>query len=352
MGNFASFADDVTEKVDTLVVSLIDPGSDPGYLTRLINMSLSVLDEKPAVRFNVDPLMDYRAARPLLNFSKGRIVGMGREDMIISLARDMSGQPFLHLHGLEPDFHWDRLVSDMFDIVDHFSISSIYSFTAVGAPIPHTRPADMIVRTTVDKHHPALDADFWFPASFASYFEFHAGKIGLDMTNVAVRVPIYLATHHYPAGAASALSMVSSMSGLSFPLGDLTRDSEEQKANLAAMMDENKELEGIISAFEKEYDAGAMAEGFVRAPQTELSVPTIEEIGRAAELFLEQVDSAAGVPVSSMSDSFDPQGLFSRIERYREDQKRANGQIHQTSDDRTSVSETSDKPRRKGKHSY
>ena len=352
MPRFASFAEDVTEQVDTLVVTLIDPGSDPGHLTRLIDMSLSALDEKPAVRFDVDPLMDYRASRPLLNFSKGRIVGMGREDMVISLSRDMSGQPFLRLHGLEPDFHWDSLVSDMFDIVDHFSLSSIYSFTAVGAPIPHTRPADMIVRTTVDNRHPALDADFWFPASFASYFEFHAGKIGLDMTNVAVRVPIYLAAHHYPAGAASALSMVSSMSGLSFPLGDLTRDGEEQKANLAAMMDENKELEGIISAFEKDYDMGAMTEGFVRAPQTELSVPTIEEIGRAAELFLEQVDSASAGPISAVSDSFDPQGLFSRIKRYREGQKREAGQVRQPGDTMTSLSDTSDKPRRKGKHSY
>lgn len=352
MESFASFAEDVTEKVDTLVVTLTDPGSDPGHLTRLIDMSLSSLDEKPAVRFDVDPLMDYRASRPLLNFSKGRIVGMGREDMVISLARDVSGQSFLRLHGLEPDFHWDRLVSDMFDIVEHFSISSIYSFTAVGAPIPHTRPADMIVRTTGNNQHPALNADFWFPASFASYFEFHAGKVGLDMTNVAVRVPIYLAPHHYPAGAASALSMVSSMSGLSFPLGDLTRDSEEQKANLASMMEENKELEAIISAFEKEYDAGAMAEGFVRAPQTELSVPTIEEIGRAAELFLEQVDSASDDPIPSISDSFDPQGLFSRIERYREDQKRVSGQERRPNKDTTTMSETPDKSRRKGKHSY
>lgn len=332
MASFASFADDVAEKVDTLVVSLIDPGSDPGRLARLIDMSLAPLDEKPVVRFNVDPLIDYRSSRPMLNFSKGHLVGMEREDMMISLARDMSGKPFLRMHGIEPDFHWDRLISDMFDIVEHFSISSVYSFTAVGAPIPHTRPADMIVRTTGDTHHPTLDAEFWFPASFASYFEFHAGKIGLEMTNVAVRVPIYLAAHHYPAGAASALSMVSSMSGLSLPLGDLTRDGEEQNANLAQMMDNNNDLANIIASFENEYDSGYLVEGFVRAPQTELSVPTIDEIGKAAELFLEQVDSASEDSMSSLNASFDPQGLFSRIQRYRE------GRSHE--------------PRRKGKHSY
>lgn len=352
MASFASFAEDVTEGVDTLVVTLIDPGSDPGHLTRLIDMSLSSLDEKPAVHFDVDPLMDYRASRPLLNFSKGRLVGMGREDMIISLSRDMSGQAFLRLHGLEPDFHWDGLVSDMFDIVDYFSISSIYSFTAVGAPIPHTRPADMIVRTTGKNNQHALDAEFWFPASFASYFEYHAGKVGIDMTNVAVRVPIYLAPHQYPAGAVSALSMVSSMSGLSFPLGDLTRDSEEQNTNLATMMENNSELENIIFAFEKDYDSGALAEGFVRAPQTELSVPTIDEIGKAAELFLEQADSASAASISSLSASFDPQGLFSRIERYREGKEQTARSRQNPSDKRTSVSEKTETPRRKGKHSY
>ena len=321
MPKFASFVDGIDEKVDTMIITLVDPGVDVGRVTRLIDMSLSGLDETAAVRFDVDPLIDYRSSRPMVHFKQGHLVGMGREDMIVSLSRDVTGKPYLRLHGIEPDFHWDSLVSDMLDIVEHFSIASVYSFTAVGAPVPHTRPADMIVRTTRETDHPVLDAQFWFPASFASYFEFHAGKVGVDVTNIATRVPIYLAPHHYPAGAASALSMVSSMAGLSFPLGDITRDAEEQAAELAGMMESNEELAMIIAGFEEEYDSADPSEGFVRAPEREFLVPSAEEIGQAAEMFLQQASGATGAPAPSLTDAFDPQGLLSRIERYRASQR-------------------------------
>lgn len=364
MATFASFVDGIDENVDTMIITLVDPGADAGRVTRLVDMSLSGLDEKPAVRFDVDHLIDYRSSRPMVHFAKGRLVGMGREDIIVSLSRDVTGKPYLRFHGLEPDFHWDSLVSDVLDIVEHFHIGSVYSFTAVGAPVPHTRPADMIVRTTGEPNQPVLDAQFWFPASFSSYFEFHAGKVGVDVTNVTARVPFYLAGHHYPAGAASALSMVSSMAGLVFPLGDLTRDAEEQQTELKTMMEANPELAEIIGSFEEEYDSQGTPEGFVRPPERELLVPTAEEIGLAAEMFLEQASNATGAPVPSLTDTFDPQGLLSRIEKYRStkevessaavpdttgvDDTAAHDGITGTTD--TAATPTSARPRRRGKH--
>lgn len=320
MPKFATFCDGIDEKVDTLVITLVNPGSDAGRVTRLVDMSLSGLDEKAAVRFNVDPLVDYRSSRPMVHFSKGRLVGMGREDVIVSLSRDVTGSPYLRMHGIEPDFHWDSLVSDMFDIVEHFGVRRVFCLTAVGAPVPHTRPVDMIVRTTGRAEGPILDADFWFPASFGSYFEFHAGKMGIDVTSIAVRVPIYLGPHHYPSGAASALSMASKLSGLSFPVGDLTRDAEEQKAELAQMVKSNPDFAEIVGSFEEDYDEKDGDEGFVQAPEADFFVPTVEEIGKAAERFLQQASEANGGPAPSLTASFDPQGLLSRIERYRESQ--------------------------------
>lgn len=317
MGNFISFPEEAPhQQVDKLVLNLVDPATDAGSIARLISGSLGTLDSEPAAHFNVDPLIDYRAQRPWLNYQNGRLAGIWREGMALSLVKDVEGSEFLRLHGTEPDFHWDALLADMIDVVERFGVRSIYSFTAIGTPTPHTRPADMIVRTSesgVD--HPVLEADFWFQSSFADYLEYHASRLDISTTNVAVRVPVYLTGQHYSAGAVGALSMVGRLSGLRFPLGDLQHDVIRQNEQLAAITAENEELARILSAFERDYDEKGVTPGFVTAPEDDFSVPSVDEIGRAAEQFLAQVDMAN--ERSHVDNQFDPQGLIRRIDEIR-----------------------------------
>ena len=317
MGNFISFPEEAPhQKVDRLVLNLVDPATDAGSIARLIAGSLGSLDSEAAAHFNVDPLIDYRAQRPWMNYQNGRLVGIWREGMALSLVKDVEGTEFLRLHGTEPDFHWDALLADMIDVVERFGVRSIYSFSAIGTPTPHTRPADMIVRSTesgVD--HPVLEADFWFQSSFADYLEYHASRLDISTTNVAVRVPVYLTGQHYSAGAVGALSMVGRLSGLRFPLGDLQHDVIRQNEQLAAIVADNEELARVLAAFERDYDEKGVTPGFVTAPEDDFSVPSVDEIGRAAEQFLAQVDMAN--ERSHVENQFDPQGLIRRIDEIR-----------------------------------
>lgn len=135
MGNFISFPEEAPhQQVDKLVLNLVDPATDAGSIARLISGSLGTLDSEPAAHFNVDPLIDYRAQRPWLNYQNGRLAGIWREGMALSLVKDVEGSEFLRLHGTEPDFHWDALLADMIDVVERFGVRSIYSFTAIGTP--------------------------------------------------------------------------------------------------------------------------------------------------------------------------------------------------------------------------
>lgn len=317
MGNFISFPEEAPhQKVDRLVLNLVDPATDAGSIARLISGSLGTLDSEPAAHFNVDPLIDYRAQRPWMNYQNGRLAGIWREGIVLSLEKDVEGTEFLRLHGTEPDFHWDALLADMIDVVERFGVRSIYSFTAIGTPTPHTRPADMIVRTTesgVDQ--PILEADFWFQSSFADYLEYHASRLDISTTNVAVRVPVYLTGQHYSSGAVGALSMVGKLAGLRFPLGDLQHDVIRQNEHLAAVAAQNEELARILASFERDYDEKGITPGFVTAPEDDFSVPSVDEIGRAAEQFLAQVDMAS--ERSRVENQFDPQGLIRRIDEIR-----------------------------------
>lgn len=317
MGNYISFPDDGADRtVSKLVMNLVDPATDAGSIARLVASSLGTLDSETAANIDSDPLIDYRSQRPWVNFQDGSLKGMWREGLALSLVKDVEGQEFLRLHGAEPDFHWDSLVADMLDVVERFGVESIYSFTAMGAPTPHTRAADMIVRSSEPDENPdTLEANFWFQASFADYLEYHASRLGIPMTNVAVRVPVYLSGHHYSAGAVGALSMVGQMSGLRFPIGDLQHDVARQNEHLAELTEQNQELGQIIQAFENDYDEKGVTPGFVTAPDMDVSVPSVDEIGRAAEQFLAQVDSAN--ERDHVSNEFDPQGLARRIDEIR-----------------------------------
>ncbi len=317
MSHFVSFPDSLPEEpIENLVITLVDPATDAGAISRMIAHSLSALDGQGAAFFNTDPLVDYRAQRPWLNFSRGALVGLWHEGMLVSHARDMEGTSFLHLRGIEPDFRWEALTSDMLDIVERYGVRHLYSFTAIASTTPHTRPADMVVRSS---HQGAsaevLDADFWFQASFASYLEYKVSQLDLSMTNVAVRVPMYLTSHHYSAGAAAALAMVASISGLRLPVGDLEHDAANQADELAGLAVENEELGLLIASLEKEYDEQADKTGFVTAPQADLAVPSAEEIGRAAEQFLAGTEPTR-MPLKEPTN-FDPQGLIRRIDEFR-----------------------------------
>lgn len=316
MGKYISFPEDLPGHIGTLVLNLVDPATDAGSIARLVASSLGTLDSEVAANIDSDPLIDYRAQRPWVNYQAGQLTGMWREGLALSVVKDVEGTEFLRLYGSEPDFHWDSLVADMLDVVERFGVQSIYSFTAIPAPVPHTRAADMMVRSTKpDAQSDGLDANFWFQASFADYLEYHASRLDIPMTNVAVRVPMYLAGHHYSSGAVGALSMVGKISGLRFPVGDLQHDVARQNERLVELAEENQELGQVIGAFEKDYDEKGDTPGFVSAPDMDYTVPSVDEIGRAAEQFLAQVDSANERP--HVENEFDPQGLARRIDEIR-----------------------------------
>ena len=320
MGQHISFATDAPDVVDTLVINLVDPALDAGKIGRLIDSVLSLQDVGVVARFDVDSLIDYRSQRPMLNVRNGRIVAMNREDMSISLAKDVEGRSFLRMYGADPDYQWDSLVSSMFDVIERFHVKHVYSFSAVGAMIPHTRPVDMFMRTSGASDTPVLDADFWMPASFSSYFEYHARNIGIDVVNITARIPAYVVGNQYPA-AAGVLGMASEMSGISFPVGDLEQSAQAQEEELNELVKDRAEFAAVVESFEREYDSSENIEGFIQGPQHNFSVPSVEEIGRAAELFLGQVTESEQKYTLANDETdgmFDPQGLLERVARLRD----------------------------------
>lgn len=278
--------------VETLLVNFVDPQTDPGALARHISHVFMDMPSAQVATFDADELVDYRGNGPWVNVREGKLNDIQHEEMSLDVLRDMEGEPFLVLRGPEPSFHWRGLAGELREILRDLGVKDIYSFSALPAPFPHTRPVDMFVRSSREdlafEHFPG---DIWFESRFADYLEYQAQEDGISYTNIAVRVPLYLASNRFPAGAGGALSMVARASGLRLPLGDLEQSAANQNDELATFAEQNEEFHGLLSNLEKEYDSGASTmPGLTQAPVMDMAVPSMDEIGVAAERFLSQLD--------------------------------------------------------------
>ncbi|WP_124039649.1 PAC2 family protein [Neoactinobaculum massilliense] len=323
MGRYISLLDgDFPEHVDYLVMNFVDPLADAGSVALEVRLALTTLETGvPVARVDFDPLVDYRAQRPRAHYLNGKLEDVARPTASLRLMKDINGQPFLYLYGAEPDFRWEELAADLLDVVDRFSVSTVFSMAGIPAAIPHTRQPDMIVRAVGHPSDiPMLEAEAWFPASFATFFEYIANAAGKSTVNLTVRVPVYLVQHNFSAGSVAILAQLSKMSGLSFPMGDLEHAASEEENQFNAMRAQNEEFNQLVTSFEQDYDAHEGDPGLVRAPETSTSIPSAEEIGDAAERFLAQVDSQ--VKQKDPSTSLEFNDLTEKVAHLRQESAR------------------------------
>lgn len=280
-------------EVPCLIMNLVDPLVDAGDTAQTVHASISSLDFVEMGRFDSDPIYDYRAQRPIITYKDGRIADVAVPEIRLSLVTDVSGNNFLYLAGQEPDFRWDSLVEDFLQIAEYFGVKRIFTLAAMPAPVPHTRPVDMILRTTTELDNVVMGMAEHYGA-LADYFEFFAGKAGIDVTNTRVRVPLYMARGENPfvSGALAVMKMIATLGGPTLPLGDLEQLEDQQNIALNQMVVEGSDFALLLKKLEEEYDRIPSEVGFVRSVDTETDIPTPEEIGEAAELFLSMRDGS------------------------------------------------------------
>ncbi|MFC5369913.1 PAC2 family protein [Arcanobacterium bovis] len=310
-----------TQRVPYLVMNLIDPLVDAGDISQAIDATIADLDAVNIATFNSDLLYDYRAQRPIVSYLDGKLNELAYPQMRLNLVTDIAGKNFLYLCGQEPDFRWQTLTQDILDIVKKYGVEQVITYASMPATVPHTRPADMLIRTT----KPAQDAKYvqgraeHFSA-LADFFEYFAGKSDISVTNLRVRVPFYLARglHPFVQGALAAVKMTATLGGPKLPLGDLEQLEDQQKEEIASIQVEGAEFEELLQKLELEYDATSGEAGFVKTDEALPEIPSSEEIGKAAEEFLATQSAhlrrAAGAgrdrgPSKSKSGSSSEQGV-------------------------------------------
>ena len=117
--------------------------------------------------------------------------------------------------------------------------------------------------------------------------EYRLAERGEEVAEFVLLVPHYLADTEMPAAASKALEVVSSATGLLFPIDPLRDASKDYFARVDEQVGGNDELGQLVRALEDRHDA-YMAGNPVRSPLTdeEGEVPSADELAAELEKFL------------------------------------------------------------------
>ncbi|OKL47533.1 hypothetical protein BSR28_03275 [Boudabousia liubingyangii] len=334
----------------TRLVHFFHGTMDPGNAGRL---ALEQLLEASIVgryaTFNADELIDYRASRPLASVENWELSNLDTAQIVIDLAIDLDGQPFLLLHGPEPDFRWEAFTEALATIIARAGVEEIYSLLAVPAALPHTRPLQLHVLhgeprktagmpfnpSTLDRPSnetpgmrirqlPAVPANpqthfnpglpsltsaegegepprlssaaeeenpnvLKLSASLDVFIMYRLARRGFRTRGLVVSVPYYLFESEYFPAAAELLRALSSMAHLSLPLGDLDAAAAVLAPQLEAMVQASPDNQALIASLEENYDSLGSQSASANpdfGSFPDLMIPDEDEIGRQLENFL------------------------------------------------------------------
>ena len=254
---------------------------------------LAALPSEVIARFDADSLVDYRAHRPRMTFNSDRYETFAAPEIALYALEDDAGEPFLLLHGAEPDYAWERFVAAVAHLVDRLGVTSVVSMQAIPMPVPHTRPVTVTAHATrrqlIDAY-PVYWGEMRIPGSVSALLELRLGEAGVDALGVAAHVPHYLAQATYPAASLTLVEHLGQLTGLHLPTETLREAAEAHRTDVDEQIGRSTENTAVVAALEQQYDSFTAArEGTDLLSETG-EVPSAEEIGAEFERFLADQD--------------------------------------------------------------
>lgn len=237
--------------------------------------------------FDLDEMFDYRARRPMIAFRENHYTDYDAPTLQIVLEHDSNGEPYMLLVGPEPDFQWERFISEVHDVVEEYDVPLTLGLGAVPMGVPHTRPPMITAHGTraelVDRQN-LWSAQVTVPSSAQALLEFRLGELGHDAAGYVVHVPHYLAQIDYPPAALALIDALVDRTGLSIDVEPLRVRQGDAIKEIEAQIEEQGGA-ALLGGLEEQYDA------FTRGAAQSLlandqELPSGDEIADQFEQFL------------------------------------------------------------------
>lgn len=258
-------------------------------VSQFADQIFSNLEHKLLISFSNDELLDYRSRRPVMYFEKDHIESYEPAILGIYLVWDEARQPFLYLHGYEPDFRWEAFSEAMAFLIDFYAVSDFTWVHAIPFPIPHTRSVGVTVsgnRKDLIEQTSEWRPQTQVPGNVLHLLEYRFAADEVPTAGYVLLVPHYLAESEYPQAAVTAFEQVTMATGLVFPTDDLRDDNVRFLGKLNAQVQENEELANMIANLEQGYlnERNGPNQAPIRKPDSK--VPNADEIAAELEDYL------------------------------------------------------------------
>lgn len=180
---------------------------------------LENLETVTIARFNADALLDHRSRRPTMHLLDGVNTGLTWPTIELQAGFDSEGASVLFLVGAEPDHRWMAFADSIVDLAHQFEVSAVFGLSAYPAPVPHTRPTQLVTTATDAEMAQRVGGETGridVPAGINAAIELACAASGIQATGLWAQIPHYAAGMPYPAGALALIEGLRTFGGLNF----------------------------------------------------------------------------------------------------------------------------------------
>ncbi len=271
-----------------VLICSLDGWIDAGYGAQAAMGSLKQqIRTNRLVAFDIDPLIDFRARRPVLQLINGINTEVRWPRLQIRHGKDAVGADVLVLTGPEPDFRWQGFTDAVMEIVEKLQVRMCVNMGAFPAPVPHTRPVTLgSTATTQDlaERIGFVESSFEIPAGVSAAIERAFAEKDLPAVGVWARVPHYVSQMLYPAASAAILDGVARVTGLVLETEELQRNARTVSAQIDALVENNPEHIEMVRQLEAQVDSDR--EQTITMVAEGSPLPTGDELAAELEKYL------------------------------------------------------------------
>lgn len=233
-------------------------------------------------RFDADAIYDFRSHRPVLDIVDG--VPTRFEWPVLELRRRrLPERDVFVLTGPEPDYRWQELAGDVYELAVRFGVVQHVSLGAIPAAVPHTASTPVMMTASgaeLLRGARPNEGLLRVPAAAVSVIEWTMAQHGIPSVGFWAQIPHYATP--YAAGAIALVRRVEDYLSITIGAGELEQQVTAQQAALEQIFASNPEAREHLGRLE----------GLVG----ETEVPPAENIAAEVEKFLRNQRGGEGGP--------------------------------------------------------
>ena len=233
-------------------------------------------------RFHADAIYDFRSHRPVLDIVDGVPTRFAWPALEMTRRRLPERDVFV-LTGPEPDYRWQELAGDVYELAVRFGVVQHVSLGAIPAAVPHTASTPVMMTASGEdllRGARPNEGLLRVPAAAVSVVEWTMAQNGVPAVGFWAQVPHYATP--YAAGAIALVRRVEDYLSVTIGAGELEEQVTAQRSALEQIFAANPEAREHLGRLE----------GLVG----ETEVPPAENIAAEVEKFLRNQRGGEGGP--------------------------------------------------------